>query len=402
MDRNRFLMIAIVVIAVVFIFNPFGKREPAERLFPAYIKSDALEVLKSDLVSHAAKAEDYVAGLFDRHDIVFVGEFPKIRQQVQFVSGLIPVLYRKGITQLGLEHALVASQADLDALLTAPTFDEARANRIFFDFIVLWGFQEYRDILKSAWQVNRSLPPGSTPFRIVGLSVRRHWEHIKTEQDVDNPEVIRKVLADGAPDRVMADTIQREFVDRGLKALVLVNLQSAVTKYRNNEYAKNAAAKGLAETRRAGNIIYDAIGKRAATVVLHAPWPDKNTLSRVNFPADGVIDRVVATLPRTSRRLGFDLAGTAVGKQEIKSDVYRAGYASLTLADFADGYVVLGPMSEYETVTPIPDFITAENLEQALANFPGPKDPRKLSAAELNRYIVQDLDNLKRILDQFE
>jgi hypothetical protein len=107
MDRNRFLMIAIVVIAVVFIFNPFGRRQPAERLYPSYVKKEVLDPIKADILARAEKPEDYVAGLFDRHDIVFLGEFPKIKQQVQFVSGLIPVLYRHGVTNLGIEHAPV-------------------------------------------------------------------------------------------------------------------------------------------------------------------------------------------------------------------------------------------------------------------------------------------------------
>ncbi len=402
MDRNRFLMIAVIVIAVVFIFNPFGRRQPAERLFPSYVAKEVLDPLKADLLARARAPEEYVAGLFDRHDIVFLGEFPKIKQQVEFVGALIPVLHRRGVTQLGIEHALYASQGDIDALLAAPAFDEARARRIFFDFIVLWGFEEYVDLLRSAWQLNRGLPPGARPFRIVGLNVRRHWEHIKTEEDIEKPEVVRQVLAEGIPDQFMAEVILREFVERGEKALVFLNMQNGTTRYRNNEYAKNAAAKGLAETRRTGNIVYDRIGARAASVPMHAPWPDKNTLSRVNFPVEGVLDRILAGLPRNSRRLGFDLRATAAGRLEIKTDVYRSGYDRLSLEDFADGYVILGPLSEYETVTPIDGFITEANVEQALANFPGPKEPRALTAVELNRYIAQDVANLKRVLDQFE
>jgi hypothetical protein len=342
-----------------------------------------------------------VAGLFKDHDIVFLGEFPKIKQQVDFVSGLIPVLYRHGVRNLGLEEALYADQGRMDALLSAPTFDEAAARKIFFDFIVLWGFQEYVGILKSAWQLNHSLPSGSEPFRIVGLNVRRHWEYIKTEADIENPQVVQKVLSEGIPDRFMADTIEKEFIDRGSKALVFLNMQSGFTRYRNNEYAKNAREKGLSETRRTGNIIYDRIGDRAAFVAIHAPWPDKKTLSRVNYPLDGVLDRVLAEMPKKERRIGFDVRGTPVGKVEIKTEVYKSGYDKLTMGDFVDGYVMLGPLADYQTVTPIPDFIDDSNVEQALADFPGPKEPRKLSPAELNRYISQDLDNLRRILEQF-
>ena len=68
-------------------------------------------------------------------------------------------------------------------------------------------------------------------------------------------DVLKKVLADGIPDEHMAGVIQREFLDRGEKALVYCSLQHAFTRYRSTEYAKTMREKGFAETRRAGTIL---------------------------------------------------------------------------------------------------------------------------------------------------
>ena len=50
-----------------------------------------------------------------------------------------------------------------------------------------WGYQEYIDLYKAAWQLNHGLPAGAPPFRVVGLNVRQYWESLKTEQGPEGP-----------------------------------------------------------------------------------------------------------------------------------------------------------------------------------------------------------------------
>jgi hypothetical protein len=405
MDRNRVLTIAIIVVAVLFLFNPFGRRRSLERLIPAPASQETLDPLAATLERRGKTPEDYVIGLFEDHDIVMLGEFPKIKQQVQLASRLVPRLYQAGVRNMGFEYMLYENQARLDRLITAAEFDQAEAERLFFDFVVLWGFEDYLEVVRAAWRVNKDRSPGSTPFRLVGLNVRRNWEHIQSQEDVEDPEVIKKVLAEGIPDLFMADVIQKEFVDRGQKALVYVNLQNAFTRYRNKAYEQNAEEKGLEEVRRAGNIVYDRIGERVVTVALHAPWPDRETLSQVNYPVGGVIDRLMFGLPRESRSVGFDVRATAFAGLEVTSEIYRTGYDSLTFGDMVDGYLLLGPLGDYELVTPIPNFVNEQNLAEAVRRFPGPKqfDPRREpTPADFTRLIDQDLESLQRVIDQFE
>ena len=54
------------------------------------------------------------------HDIVFLGEFFKIRQNVQLVAALIPRLYAAGVRNLGIEYALSDDQEEIDALRDRP------------------------------------------------------------------------------------------------------------------------------------------------------------------------------------------------------------------------------------------------------------------------------------------
>jgi len=300
-----------------------------------------------------------------------------------------------------MEFALSESQADIDALLTATAWDEAAARRIVFQYKVIWGFQQYIDVFRAAWELNRNLPAGAQPLRVVGLGVRSNWELIKTEKDAENAEVLRKVLADGIPDEHMASVIQREFLDRDVKALVYCSLQHAFTRYRNTEYEKSMKDKGFTETRRAGSILYDRVGSRVATLVLHAPWPDRTAQTGLSYPVDGAIDSVLLALPVEKRAAGWDTAGTPIGGLAIGTSQYAAARGTLTLADFCDGYIATGPITTLHAATAIVDFVPADQSDYAARNFPGPK-PEKLDAAMINTYIGEMAQSLEQALRRFK
>jgi hypothetical protein len=209
------------------------------------------------------------------------------------------------------------------------------------------------------------------------------------------------VLADGIPDEHMAGIIQREFLDRGEKALVYCSLQHAFTRYRSTEYEKTMKEKGFTETRRAGTILYDRVGGRVATLALHAPWPDSSSQIGLAWPIDGAIDSLLLALPAERQAAGWDTAGTPIGALAIDSGVYAAGHAKLTLADLCDGYIATGPIPTLHAATAIPDFVPADASDYAARNFPGPKTA-KFDAAMINTYIVEMAQALEQALRRFK
>ena len=348
----------------------------------------------------ARTPDDYLLACFPAHDIVFLGEFFKISQNVKLVSALIPRLAAAGVWNLGIEYALSDSQADIDALLAAPAWDETRARAIFLDWIPTWGYQEYIDILRAAWEVNRGRAPGEPRFRVVGLNVRQDWSLLKTDRDARDPSIVQRIYARGIPDAHMAEVILREFVATNRKALVFCGTQHALTRFRSREYEKSATDMKLSETRRAGNIVFDRIGTRAFTVLLHSPWPDSRARGGLAWAADGVIDALIGKLPEGGTEAGWDTAGTALGSIPIPSGSYRTGYASLTLAELCDGYIVQGPLAGYRAVTPIPDFVPADRAEEAVRNFPGVKQPG-LTLKDVNQAILEDVRAVDAMLAPF-
>ena len=98
-----------------------------------------------------------------------------------------------------------------------------------------WGYQEYIDIFRAAWQANRSLGPGARPFRLVGLSPRQGWEHLKTDRDARDPVTVKKIFAQGIPDAHMARIILEKLAPNGGRALVFCGTQRGFTRFRSRD-----------------------------------------------------------------------------------------------------------------------------------------------------------------------
>jgi len=402
MKRNTVLIVVAAIAGVVLFINPlqYFRGNAGSVARPAADKA-ALASLLQFADSHWRSPEDYVVSSFASHDLVFLGEFFKIRQNVLLVQGLIPRLYAAGVRNLGIEYALSDDQKDIDALVTAPAWDEAKARAITFDWLVTWGYQEYIDLYKAAWQLNHGLPAGVRPFRVVGLNVRQYWEFLKSNKDLGDPQTVAKIFARGVPDAHMAEVIDRELLQKGEKALVYCGTQHIFTRYRSREYEKNAADMKLPETRRAGNIIHEKIGARAFCISLHAPWPDKNQRNGLAYPAEGVIDALITALPADKRNAGWDTAGTPLGALPVRTGSYPEGAVGMTLADLFDGYIIQGPVAEYTTVTPITDFVRPEDGDRAARDFPGVKTTPP-TVAQVNQSIEDDVQTVGKLLAPFK
>ena len=274
--------------------------------------------------------------------------------------------------------------------------------QILFNRMVIWGFEEYADIFREAWKFNQSLPKDSDVFRIVGLNVRQNWHLIESDRDLKKPEIVEQVFAYGIPDVAMAEVIIREFVRKGEKALIYTSVQHAFTDFESIHYTDSAEKTGLDDTRRTGNIVHDQIGDRSATVLMHGPWPYERAQLLAVFPANGVFDSLLDEMPPEQQRIGLKITGTELADISAGRSDYAYKHDGLKFSDVCDGYILTGPIQQYEVVSPIPDFITADTLEAAIRNFPGPNVVEEIDEVELNEYIAGLLANRKKYLERFK
>jgi uncharacterized iron-regulated protein len=335
--------------------------------------------------------EEYVISKFKDHDVVFLGEPHYVKQHVQLVQHLIPLCYQNGVYALCVEFARRVDQPLIDSLLNGTQYSESLAREITFRQFVHWGFQEYVDLYKVAWQLNHSLPTGARGFRILGLNDSPDWSFVKTESDRDNDEIKRKVWRGGG-EEYWAAVILDSVVAEGEKALVFSGMHHAFTEYKQPVYDSDRHQLLRLEDRRMGNKVYDRIGKRAITICLHYAWPGSGGYEGpLVCPADGFIDAVMASLRSTCRPVGFDTRGTPFGELTGETSVYHYGYIPFTLEQFCDGYIYFVPLSNYEGVTPIKDFVNEGNLDCARQQSPSPRF-RKATAEDFYQTATRESD----------
>ncbi len=345
--------------------------------------------LKAYAEAYGMPPADYVVSKFNDHDVVFLGEVHRVKHDVDLVRDLIPHLYAQGIYYLGTEFGRRVDQALIDSLVFGPEYGEALARRIALQQYVFWGFQEYVDIYRGAWELNRRRPENRPRFRILGLNNSPDWSHIKDSSDRESGDVMKKVWH-GETEEDWARVILDSVVAKGEKILVYSGMHHAFTRYRqpivvDGEFIRFGDV-------RMGNYVFDAIGERAFTIFLHGPWSSAEGYgSSLVKPADGVIDEVMAELDPSLLPIGFDTGGTPFGSLKAEMSFYTYGYDDFTLSLFCDGYIYQKSLTQYEGVTPIPDFINESNIDYARAQSPDPNF-RERSPQDFNVAIARHAD----------
>ncbi len=310
------------------------------------------EELVQYLDDHALAPDDYVLQKFDDHDYVFIGEYHRIRHDVELILRLIPELQKKGICNLGIEFGDYNDQLLVDSLLALPYFNRELARRIMFHSDPLWGYKEYIDIYKVAWEVNHGKnSKGKCKFRVVNLAP--HYDPCKKGG----------AWKDLNPDVYMAQVIFQEFIDKGEKALIYSGNHHAFTRYHQPLYSFKKDTLYGYTTNRMGNVVYDSLKDKTFNIYLHAAWiSDKGWDEPGVLPVNGVIDSVMDAFG--NRPVGFDVAGTPFGKLTSDDSYYAIGYPDFTLDQYCDGYIYQSKFKNYRPITMEENFITEDNLRQ--------------------------------------
>jgi hypothetical protein len=182
---GRILSVFLFLLAVGAELFP-QKRSPAE--IPDDLKRNLVEFLQG----HGMMPEEYVVSKFKDHDVVFIGEHHLIKHDVEFIQSLIPILYKNGIRDLGVEFGCHELQDRVDTLITAETYDADLARRLMFQWGSYWPYVEYLALYRKAWELNRSLPEGAPKFRIVNLDYRPRWDLLAHDRRPVEPGVFQR------------------------------------------------------------------------------------------------------------------------------------------------------------------------------------------------------------------
>ena len=307
---------------------------------------DLVDYLKSNWQT----PEEYVIKKFENHDYVFIGEYHRIKHDVDLILKLIPLLQQNGINNLAIEFGNYEDQYLVDSLLNLPVFDRNLARQIIFNSSHFWGFAEYIDIYRVAWEVNhRSALSTKNRFRVVNLgAVYDPCKEGGAWRDID-------------PDIYMADVIFKEIVSKNVKTLIYSGNHHAFTKYHQPLYDFDKDTLFGLNNTRMGNVIYDSLNDKVFNIYLHAAWiSDKGWNENSVLPVNGVIDSIMALC--NNKPVGFDVVNSPFGKLTSNNSYYAFGHPNFTLDQYCDGYIFQNSFANYKPITMEPDFITEENL----------------------------------------
>ena len=334
--RTIFYLIALIF----FIFSGCSPKNEIEMCY-AYLKK------------YGQSPKEYVISKFKDYDYVFLGEYHRIKQDVDFVSSLIPDLYNNGVRILAYETEY-SSQEVVDDILSSKEWNEQLLyHNLSSGFGIFWGYAEYLNIFKKAWEFNQTLEPNQPKFRIVLLTA--NWNPCR---DKDDP------FGDGVyPDVFMADVFEKEIISKQEKALIFCGRHHAFTSYQQPVYDFEQGKLIRLNNERMGNIIHQKYPERTFNILLHAPWvSNKGWEEQPVKPANGVIDSVMAISGNIS--MAFDVKNTVMGKLKADDTYYAFGYEDFKLEDFCDGYIFLAPYKEMIFVNPEPNFYDEYNLDR--------------------------------------
>ncbi len=392
MSTKRFLAVTISLLVVLSGCGDGSRNGGDDLEDPRPISVELEAELEGWLSEHGSEPCEYVIGLFADHDVVLLGEQHRIRHDALFVQELLPRVHAAGVTVFATEFARREDQRLLDSLVVDTAWREDLGREIIFRQFMPWGYREYVDILKAVWKVNLDRPRGSAPIRVLGLNNSYDYTHFRSESDWDDPEIWKLVTA-GQTEEDWAEPVL-DAVRGGAKVLLHSGIHHAFTGYVQPR-VQDAKFLGVGQ-KRLGNFIREALGSRAVTVFLHAPWngPVGYNADFVH-PADGRLDAFMLSRTDGPFPVGFDVEGSPLADLHIEEAVYKHGHEPFTLSGFCDGWIYTKPVSEYEPVTYIEDWIDDANLSRARMNAMNPRW-RDFSVDEMHEGCKSYMEDFRR------
>lgn len=327
--------------------------------------------------------EDFLVGLFDEFDVILVGEDHAIKENLSFISSLIPSLYEAGVFTIGMEFGAYELQHKVDSLLIADEFDEQLVRDIMYFYNVGWAYKEYQDVYNAAWDFNQTLEAGQRAFRILNISYQYNWGGVEGRK---RPVSEEDVFYLGTADEFRADLLERELFEQEEKALILVGMVHAFTKYRMPVLRPGNEEECELETDILGNMLYQKYPNRLYSVLLHAPF--YNYPGRTPFmlqPAGGNLEQQLESM---NKPVGIDLGESNLGLLRDQS-FFSACSDDFVLSDLFDGYIFLAPFDQLTGATFDPRFFEGKTWEETLSQMPvmgGNRESMEAFQAQIRNY----------------
>ncbi|MBN1523338.1 MAG: hypothetical protein JW904_02540 [Spirochaetales bacterium] len=331
------------------------------------------------ITDHFKAPEEFIGEQFDSHDIIFLGEFGMpnytvfgFRENVSLVKKVIPILLKKGIYLLAIEHLLAEDQEEIDKITSAREFDEPGAKRLISRRAPLFLFQDYVDLIRDVWTVNRGKSAGDPLFRIIGLNMKLNYVTLLQAQEAKE---LGKAFDGMVQEDFIFSVIDREIIGKKKKALVFVNMLYAIKKdiladrhifYKDMELDYSGSPAKLT---------IDKVGDRAMVMLQHNLWVRND--QTLGFPIEGYFDALLRELPGRVQETAFFVKGSPFENLTITTAFIMPGTKPVFFSDICDAYILQGQLNYYTVPQMFTDTINEENMGQIKAMLQLPDEKSK-------------------------
>ena len=392
-----FLLLGFVFLLLLYILfnlNLFHKTKPlSQSEVQMYLRHiDSSDPLK------------FVADKFDNHSIVFLGEVHKRKQDLQFFSSLIPYLYQtKKINVIGWEFGAAEYQKDADSIVIASEFDRKKAIAIMRNTNYYWCYEEYLDIFKTIWQLNKNILQTDEKIRFLQLNkpyIPKRWN--------SSNQSIRLEERKKSFDNILPGIIEKEVIQKNKKILIYCGLNHSLTKFKTPKFFFLKDNEG-----RAGQRLYEKYPDKVFQICLLSPFPPRWSFCKevtgskdikYVYPFEAVFNQLYDTLKRP-----FAINADNTAFADLKD--YNSFYAfdkwnGVKLKDFCDGSIMLASFDKIEPANVIPDWVTTEEeLENVKKSLPDNNVKQIKTIQDLMKYInpeanqkeIKEFHTLKKI-----
>lgn len=346
--------VILLLLYVLFNLNLFHK---TKKLSAAQLNSCV-----EHLDSNSLDPFKFVADKFNDHSVVFIGEMHRRKQDLDFFAQLIPYLYQtKKINIIGWEFGAQEYQKIADSVVTASEFDRSKAIAIMRSSKFNWPWEEYLNIFKTIWELNKTISNTNDKVRFLQLDEPFVPKIAYSTDPVIQQKAVKSI------DTELPGIIEREVLLKNKKALIYCGLSHSLTKF------KTPIAFFLKDKGRAGQGLYAKYPGQIFQIDLLSPFPYRwsqfyalrhnygfrsQEVSRFVYPFEGIFNQIYDTLKRP-----FAISSNGVHFSNIRD--YNSFYAfdkwgGVKLKDFCDGCIMLESFDKIEPVHFIKDWVTTD------------------------------------------
>jgi hypothetical protein len=271
---------------------------------------------------------------------------------------------------IGWEFTGYSDNERLEKILTASEYNSEAVLQLARDqFAHEWNSKEHWDFIKAVWQLNKSLGPNQEKMRLLGLHGDLDFVQVnmtlktKSEDSPEFRETVDKVIQEY--DVAMAQHVEKEIIEKDLKALIFVGRCHDFTHY---EFPPNMNCGRPIM----GNLLY----KKHKELIFQV------------WLGDGFL-RPIEEVMKVGRSeyLGFDLYKSPFANI-LSPDGWDA--PKVPLLKIARGYIYLKPRNYLHKNTAIKGFITDEMFRKYRLYYERDFERTFNSAQEIDEYLQKN------------